>query len=123
VPFAKLDRLPLVQFCRPSGWRDRLDELAHERGVALTVAMEADSLTVQTQMVANGGIYALLGRYAATAASKALPIRAARIVQPDIARRIALAMSRHGELTLAMRSVMRETQEIVRAGAQRRTIG
>ena len=123
VAFARLDRLPLIQFCRPSSWRDRLDELAHERGVTLTVAMEADSLTVQTRMVASGGIYALLGRYAVTAASKELPIRASRIVQPAISRRIALAMSRHGELTLAIRSVMRETQAIVRAGPEARTIG
>jgi DNA-binding transcriptional LysR family regulator len=117
LPFAKLDRLPLVQFCRPSGWRDRLDDLAHERGVTLTVALEADSLTVQTHMVAGGGVYALLGRYAVTAASKVLGIRAARIVEPTIKRHIALAMSPHGELTLAVRSVMRETQDIVRSGA------
>ena len=37
VPFAKLHNLPLVQFCRPNSWRDRLDELAHERGVTLNV--------------------------------------------------------------------------------------
>ena len=117
VPFAKLDRLPLVQFCRPSSWRDRLDDLAHERGVTLTVALEADSLTVQTHMVASGGAYAILARYAVTAASKEMRIRAARIVDPAIKRHVALAMSRHGELTLAMRSVMRETQDIVRSGA------
>ncbi|HEY5863762.1 MAG TPA: LysR family transcriptional regulator, partial [Casimicrobiaceae bacterium] len=76
-----------------------------------------DSLTVQARMVAGGGLYALLGRYAVTAASKELPIRAARIVEPTLKRRIALAMSRHGGLTLAMRSVMRETQDIVRAAA------
>jgi LysR family nitrogen assimilation transcriptional regulator len=123
VPFAKLDRLPLVQFCRPSSWRDRLDDLAHERGVTLTVVLEADSLTVQTHVVAGGGMYALLGRYAATAASKDLPVRAARIVDPTIKRSIALAMSKHGELTLAMRSVMNETRDIVRAGAERQALG
>ena len=37
VPFAKLHNLPLVQFCRPNSWRDRLDELAHQRGVTLNV--------------------------------------------------------------------------------------
>ena len=117
VPFARLDRLPLVQFCRPSSWRDRLDDLARQRGITLTVALEADSLTVQTHMVAGGGLYALLGRYAVTAASTALRIRAARIVEPTVKRHVALAMSPHGELTLAARAVMRETQEIVRKGA------
>ena len=114
VPFAKLDRLPLVQFCRPSSWRDRLDELAREWGVTLTVALEADSLSVQTHMVAAGGIYALLGRYAVAAGTKDLRIRSARIVEPAIKRYIALAMSRHGQLTLAARTVMRETQDIAR---------
>ena len=116
IPFGRLDRLPLVQFCRPSSWRDRLDDLAHDRAVTLTVAIEADSLTVQTHMVASGGVYALLGRYAAGAAARDLRLRAARIVDPTIKRHIALAMSPHGELTLAMRSVMRETQDIVRGG-------
>lgn len=115
VPFAKLHGLPLVQFCRPNSWRDRLDDLAHERGVALRVVLEADSLSVQTHIAADGGIYALLGSYAVTAASKALRIRASRIVEPAIKRYIALAMPRHGELTLACRAVMREAQDIARS--------
>jgi hypothetical protein len=48
VPFAKLHNLPLVQFCRPNSWRDRLDELAHQRGVTLNVVLEADSLGLQS---------------------------------------------------------------------------
>ncbi len=116
VPFAKLHNLPLVQFCRPNSWRDRLDDLAHQRGVTLNVELEADSLTVQTHMVAGGGVYALLGRYAVSAASKELRIRSSRIVDPAIKRHIALAMSPHGELTLAARTVMKETQEIARRG-------
>ena len=117
VPFAKLHNLRLVQFCRPSTWRDRLDELAHERGVRLNVVLEADSLGLQMHMVAAGGVYALLGPYAVSAASKELRIRSSRLVEPTIKRRIALAMSRHGELTLAARTVMRETQDIARSGA------
>ena len=116
VPFAKLHNLPLVQFCRPNSWRDRLDELAHERGVTLNVVLEADSLGLQTHMVAAGGIYALLGPYAVSAAAKELRIRSSRLVEPTIKRHIALAMSRHGELTLAARTVMRETQDIARSG-------
>lgn len=124
VPFAKLHQLALVQFCRPSSWRDRLDEIAHERGVTLNVALEADSLALQTHIVAAGGIYALLGAYAVSAAAKALRIRASRLVEPTITRHVALAMSPHGELTLAARSVMQETREIAsRATAERRAPG
>ena len=82
----------------------------------MNVALEADSLSLQTHMVAAGGVYALLGPYAVSAASKALRIRSSRLVEPGIKRHIALAMSPHGELTFAARTVMRETQDIARSG-------
>lgn len=112
VPFSALDGLPLVLFCRPNSWRDRLDQLAAERGIALNVAAEADSLALQTQMVSDGDIYALLAPYAIAGASTALKLQVSRLVQPDLSRYIALAMSRHGQLTLACKSVMHLVEEI-----------
>ena len=50
------------------------------------------------------------------AAEKESAIRAAKIVAPVLTRPIALAMSRHGELTLACRTVMAVAREIVKAG-------
>ena len=117
VPFKALHNLPLVMFCRPNSWRDRLDQLAAEHGVVLKIAVEADSLSLQTRIVADGGTYALLGPYAVAAAAKEIRIRSAKLVHPTVTRYIALAMSRHGELTLACRTVMRETQEIAKARA------
>ena len=70
VRFSALNNLPLVHFCRPSSWRDHLEQIAVERNVLLNVVLEADSLSLQTQIVAEGGIYALLGPYAVAAASK-----------------------------------------------------
>jgi len=112
VPFSALNNLPLVFFCRPSTWRNQLEELAAEHGVALNVALEADSLSLQTNIVAGGGIYALLGPYAIAAAAKTCTIQSAKIVSPSVNRHIALAMSRHGELTLACRTVMQVTRDI-----------
>jgi DNA-binding transcriptional LysR family regulator len=117
VPFAALDNLPLVLFCRPSSWRNRLEQLATEHGIALNVALEADSLSLQTHVVADGNIYALLGPYAVAAAARDCRLQSARIVNPSVTRHIALAMSRHGELTLACRTVMQVTREIVSSGA------
>lgn len=117
VPFAALDGLPLVLFCSPNSWRHHLDQIAAARRVTLNVALEADSLSLQTHIVSEGGIYALLGPYAIEAAQKEQAIRSARIVAPVVARHIALAMSRHGELTLACRTVMQVAREIVKAGA------
>ena len=64
VPFPKLHQssagpvLSPQQLARSPG-RDRA-----ERGVTFNVALEADSLALQTHMVAGGGMYALLGAYA-----------------------------------------------------------
>lgn len=117
VPFAALHNLPLVLFCRPSSWRNRLDQLAAEHGISLNVALEADSLRLQTQVVADGGIYALLGPYAINAASKNLRLQSSKLVDPIISRYIALAMSRHGQLTLACRTVMQVLREFAKSDA------
>ncbi|HZQ60548.1 MAG TPA: LysR family transcriptional regulator [Casimicrobiaceae bacterium] len=117
VPFDALDHLPLVSFCRPSSWRNQLEEMAGERGIALNVVLEADSISLQTNIVAQGDIYALLGPYAIAAAMKTCRIRSAKIVAPAVTRHIALAMSRHGEMTLACRTVMQVTKEIASSRA------
>ena len=66
--FSALHDLPLVLFCRPNSWRNHLEQIGAEHGVSLNVAFEADSLSLQTHIVSEGGIYALLGPYAIAAA-------------------------------------------------------
>ena len=125
LPFSALDKLPLVLFCRPNSWRNHLEEISAERGVSLNVVLEADSLSLQTQIVSEGGIYALLGPYAVAAAPKERRLRSAKLVAPVVTRHIALAMSRQGELTLACRTVMQVAREIAKSGVAglRRTAG
>jgi len=117
VSFSALDNLPLVLFCRPSGWRNRLEELSTAHGVTLNVALEADSSSLQTQIVAGGGIYALLGPYAIAAAQRNCRLLAAKIVNPSVMRHIALGMSRYGKMTLACRTVMQIARQIASSGA------
>jgi len=117
VPFSALHNLPLVLFCRPSSWRNHLEQLGAEHGVSLNVALEADSISLQTQIVSEGGIYTLLGPYAVAAAAKQCRLQSAKVVRPVVTRHIALAMSRHGEMTLACRTVMQVTREIAKSGA------
>jgi LysR family transcriptional regulator, nitrogen assimilation regulatory protein len=117
VPFSALHNLPLVLFCRPSSWRNHLEQLSAEHGVSLNVALEADSISLQTQIVSEGGIYTLLGPYAVAAAAKQCRLQSAKLVRPVVTRHIALAMSRHGEMTLACRTVMQVTREIAKSGA------
>lgn len=115
VPFSALHNLPLVMFCRPNSWRDRLDQLSNEHGISLNVVLEADSLRLQTRLVADGGMYALLGPYAIAEASTDCRLQSSKVVDPVVTRYIALAMSRHGELTLACRAVMQLTREVVQS--------
>jgi len=116
VPFSALNELPLVMFCRPNSWRDRFDQLSTEHGVRLNILVEADSLSLQTHIAADGRAYALLGPYAIAAASRHTPLQASRLVNPAVTRYLALAMSPHGELTLACRTVKKLTQEIATTG-------
>jgi len=66
--------------------------------------LEADSLSLQTHIVSEGGIYALSGPYAVAAVSKDRRLQSSKLVDPVVTRHIALAMSRHGNLTLACRT-------------------
>jgi LysR family transcriptional regulator, nitrogen assimilation regulatory protein len=117
VRFSELHNLPLVLFCRPSSWRNYLEQISAERNIALNVALEADSLSLQTHVVAEGEIYALLGPYAIAAASKGGRLQSSKLVDPVVTRHIALAMSRQGNLTLACRTVMQVARDIVKSGA------
>ena len=117
VPFSALHNLPLVLFCRPSSWRNHLEQLSSQHDVSLNVALEADSLSLQTHIVAEGGIYALLGPYAIAAASKDYHLQSSKLIDPVVPRHIALAMSRHGQLTLACRTVMQLARDIAKSEA------
>ena len=116
VRFSALHDLPLVLFCRPSSWRNYLEEIAAERKISLNVVLEADSLSLQTHIASEGDAYALLGPYAVAAASKDCRLQSSKLVDPVVTRHIALAMSRHGSLTLACRTVMQEVRDIAKSG-------
>jgi LysR family transcriptional regulator, nitrogen assimilation regulatory protein len=116
VRFSALHNLPLVLFCRPSSWRNQLEQISAERKISLNVALEADSLSLQTHIVSEGGVYALLGPYAIAAASKDRPLQSSKLVDPVVTRHIALAMSRHGTMTLACRTVMQMARDIAKSG-------
>jgi DNA-binding transcriptional LysR family regulator len=117
VPFRALHNLPLVLFCRPNSWRNQLDQLCTENNVSLNVVLEADSLSLQMHIVAQDGIYALLGPYAIAAASPDCHLQSSKLVDPVVPRHIALAMSRHGQPTLACRTVMALAREIAKSDA------
>jgi DNA-binding transcriptional LysR family regulator len=118
VEFSALENLPLVLFCRPSAWRNHLEQVAIDHRVSFNVALEADSLSMQTNIVAAGGMYALLGPQAIAGASRTLRLQSSRLVAPTVNRYVALAMSRRGKTTLACQIVMEMIRDVARSGSQ-----
>jgi LysR family transcriptional regulator, nitrogen assimilation regulatory protein len=118
VEFSALHNLPLVLFCRPSSWRNHLEQIAIDHDVSLNVALEADSLSMQTNIAAAGGIYALLGPHAIAAAMKTTRLQSSKLVAPTVSRYVALAMSPRGKSTLACQTVMNVIRETVKSDAK-----
>jgi LysR family transcriptional regulator, nitrogen assimilation regulatory protein len=114
LPFARLAGLRLVLPRRPSHWRNALDETARSLGFKLAPVVEADSLTVQKEVVAaTRGLYSVLGPYSISAELRSGRLQASKLVKPDLCRHVTLAMPRQGELSPACRVVARMVQELV----------
>jgi LysR family nitrogen assimilation transcriptional regulator len=105
--FADLQELPLIVPAQPHLLRERLDRMAGEQGLTLTICMEADSVQLQQEMVAAGAGYSIVAETTAQADVQAGLIVARPIVQPCLARRIVLGSSPRRPSTLATREVAR----------------
>ena len=106
VNFARLSGLRLVLPRRPSHWRNALDEAARGLGFQLLAVAEADSLTVQKELVAHArGLYSILGPYSMAPELRSGRLQASKLVKPDLVRHVTLAMPRHGKLSPAVRLV------------------
>lgn len=105
VAFAELANLPLVLPCRPSVWRDNLDRSATAQGFDLKVALEADSLTVQKEMVIQAGMYTLLGPMALQPELQQQQLQAAKIVGPELPRMMTLTTRAGMQETLAQQVI------------------
>jgi DNA-binding transcriptional LysR family regulator len=114
VQFDQLDGLPLVLPGEPHLLRARLTALAIQRGVKLNVAMEADSISLQQEIVIAGGGYAIV---ADATLAPGLPKRfsAAHIVNPGLSRRVILSTTLLRPHTLATRAVATLVQELAKA--------
>lgn len=114
VNFSRLSGLRLVLPRRPSHWRTALDEAARSLGFKLTPVAEADSLTVQKELVANiPALYSVLGPYSMTAELQSGRLQAAKLVEPDLFRHVTLALPKQGKLSATCRAVAEIIQELI----------
>ena len=114
VNFARLAGLRLLLPRRPSHWRNALDEAARSLGFKLEPVAEADSLTVQKELVAHTpGLYSVLGPYSMTAELQSGRLQASKLVKPDLYRHVTLALPKQGKLSPASRQVAEIVQEMI----------
>ncbi|MES2184164.1 MAG: LysR family transcriptional regulator [Pseudomonadota bacterium] len=120
VGFSRLAGLRLVLPRRPSHWRNALDEAARSQGFSLAPLAEADSLTVQKELVAsNAGLFTVLGPFSMSAELATGRLQASKLVNPDLTRHVTLAFPRQGKLSAACRVVADAIQELIGSwGAQ-----
>ncbi|GAA0533696.1 hypothetical protein CDO46_10915 [Pigmentiphaga sp. NML030171] len=107
VRFASLQGLSLILPAAPHLLRARLDLLAREHAVQLSIAMEADSVLLQQELVAAGAGYAIVASTTAQADVAAGRLSSCPIVQPRLMRRIVLSSTPLRPSTLATREVAR----------------
>lgn len=114
VEFRRLEGLPLVLPRRPAHWRAILDETAKSKGFQLDAAVEADSLRVQKELIAdNPHLYALLGPFSVNQELRTGRLQAAKVIGPDLKRYVTLAHPKQGQLTQASRIVSQLIRETV----------
>lgn len=116
VPLAALEGLALVVPGRPHPLRGRLEALAEARGLNLNVAVTADSIRLQHEIAASGGVYAVSSGLFEM--SQDPRFSAAEIVKPRLRRSIVLAGTIRRPHTLASREVERTIVRFVPAWLQ-----
>lgn len=105
VEFRELAGLSLVLPGFPNPLRVALDQFAKHSRVALTVVLEADSLSIQKKMAAIGEAYAVLATHAVANEVAAGTLQVSRLVNPSLERKIELATTTQKPLSLACREI------------------
>ena len=111
VDFSELQGRPLVVPSHPHPLRARLDSLAEARGISLNIAVEADSIRLQHEIVAAGGGYAITSGLFEMDSDPRLA--SSRIVKPELLRSVVLSTSPRRPHTLATREVLRLIVQVV----------
>ena len=114
VRFEALHGLALILPCRPSAWRDTLDEISRKLGFALNVVMEADSVFLQGELAGAGVGHTILGPFAIAETLRVGRLQAARITDPALPRVVTLSTHKRVANSLAHRAVTEMMREIAR---------
>lgn len=118
LPFSALAGIPLLIPGAPNGARLHLEQLARKQGIVLHVALEASTLSVQTELTAAGCGYSIMPAHAAQREVENGRLQAALIDEPDLVRTITLGITTVRPASAAVREVARIARTIVQGAFQ-----
>ena len=111
--FAEFSYVPEVAL-RQGAVGPSIFDAIEKLGFKLEPVAEADSLTVQKELVARQpGLYSVLGPYSIAAELRSGRLQATKLVRPDLCRNVTLALPRQGKLSPACRVVAATVQQLV----------
>ena len=115
IRLRELESLPLTLPALPNRMRRLIDQVCREEKVRLDVRTTTDAIITLKDVVASGRSYSILPPHFVAADLAAGRLQAARIVEPEIERRMLLATTERGplgraaaELAALIRIVMEE---------------
>ena len=113
VAFNQLDELPFILPGAPNGLRTALDSIARQQHIALSAAIEADSLPLQKSLVEKERLYTVLPLHAVWNEVAEHRLQASRIVDPPFQRTVAMATSKAKGPARAVSAVASQIVSIV----------
>lgn len=106
IAFNDLEGLPLILPRRPAHWRAILDETARSGGFEFNCLAEADSLTLQKQLLLeHPDAFTLLGPFAFSHEWRQGRLQASKVVKPELKRYVTLARPKQGQSSKASQLV------------------
>jgi len=113
VRLQELHGVPLVLSSSNVGLRSVVEEQARLAGIRLNIVVEVDSLESVRSLCLDGSAYSIL-QYGSVRREVANgTLQAARIIEPSIARTIALCVSNHTPISRATRLVLERLRVLV----------
>jgi LysR family nitrogen assimilation transcriptional regulator len=122
VSFCQLANLPLILPAAPSDFRLKLDQIAKQKQISLNVIMEAESGTVQRDIVALRGGYTVSTWHAIANYLERGDVQASEIIDPVICRSISLGFPATKSASRAVKAVAATIKEIMDSKSVRNSI-
>jgi LysR family nitrogen assimilation transcriptional regulator len=115
MPFASLERLPLVLPAIPNGLRTIVEDIARRLRFSLNVVVDADSILAQKQISEHCGCYMIKAPHIMAEESALGMFRTSLIVSPTIERYVVLATTQQRPISRAGREVAGRVTALLRA--------